>query len=154
MSINLTSAAFKDGEMIPQKYTCDGADVSPPLHWQGLPDGTRSLTLICDDPDAPMGAWVHWVLYNIPPDAAELPENVPTDRILDNGAKQGMNDFKRLGYGGPCPPGGTHRYFFKVYALDIEIGLEPGATKAELLKAMEGHVLDEGELMGRYSRQR
>ena len=152
MSIQLTSAAFKEGGMIPEKYTCDGEDISPPLQWSGIPDGTQSIALICDDPDAPMGTWVHWVLFNIPADTKELPENIPPDRILENGAKHGMSDFRRLGYGGPCPPGGTHRYFFKIYALDIEIGLEPGATKPELLNAMEGHILDEGQLMGKYSR--
>jgi len=152
MSIQLTSAAFKEGGMIPEKYTCDGTDISPPLQWSGIPDGTQSIALICDDPDAPMGTWVHWVLFNIPADTKELPENIPPDRILENGAKHGMSDFRRLGYGGPCPPGGTHRYFFKIYALDIEIGLEPGATKPELLNAMEGHILDEGQLMGKYSR--
>ncbi len=154
MSIQITSTAFEEGGTIPQKYTCDGEDVSPALQWSGIPDGTQSIALICDDPDAPMGTWVHWVLFNIPADTTELPENIPADRVLENGAKHGINDFKKLGYGGPCPPGGTHRYFFKLYALDIEIGLEPGATKEELLKAMEGHILDEGQLMGRYARDR
>jgi Raf kinase inhibitor-like YbhB/YbcL family protein len=152
MSIKLTSSAFEEGGMIPGKYTCDGENVSPALQWSGIPDGTQSNALICDDPDAPAGTWVHWVLFNIPTDITEFPENIPPDRILENGAKQGINNFRRLGYGGPCPPGGTHRYFFKIYALDIEIGLEPGATKAQLLKAMEGHILDEGQLMGRYKR--
>jgi Raf kinase inhibitor-like YbhB/YbcL family protein len=152
MSIQLTSGAFEQGGMIPQKYTCDGEDVSPAVQWSGIPDDTQSIALICDDPDAPAGTWVHWVLFNIPAGKTELPENIPGDRILENGAKHGMNDFRRLGYGGPRPPGGTHRYFFKIYALDIEIGLEPGATKTELLKAMEGHILDEGQLMGKYAR--
>lgn len=152
MSIQLTSTAFEEGGMIPPKYTCDGENTSPGLQWSGIPDDTQSIALICDDPDAPAGTWVHWVLFNIPGDITELVENVPAERVLENGAKQGMNDFRRLGYGGPRPPGGTHRYFFKIYALDIEIGLEPGATKAELLKAMEGHILEEGQLMGRYKR--
>jgi Raf kinase inhibitor-like YbhB/YbcL family protein len=152
MSIQLTSAAFEDGGMIPKKFTCDWEDASPPLKWSGIPKGTQSISLICDDPDAPAGTWVHWVLYNVPGDAMELPENMPSDIVLGNGAKQGMNDFRRLGYGGPCPPGGTHRYFFKIYALDIDIGLEPGATKAELLKAMKGHILGEGQLIGKYTR--
>jgi Raf kinase inhibitor-like YbhB/YbcL family protein len=152
MSIQLTSTTFEQGAMIPEKYTCDGEDISPPLNWSGIPDDTQRIALICDDPDAPMGTWVHWVLFNIPADTTGLPENIPSERVLENGAKHGINDFRKLSYGGPCPPGGTHRYFFKIYALNIEIGLEPGATKDELLKAMEGHILDEGQLMGRYAR--
>jgi Raf kinase inhibitor-like YbhB/YbcL family protein len=152
MSIQLMSAAFEDGAMIPKRFTCDSEDASPPLKWSGIPEGTRSISLICDDPDAPAGTWVHWVLYNMPGGLMGLPENVPSDRVLGNGAKHGMNDFRGLAYRGPCPPSGTHRYFFKIYALDIEIRLEPGATKAELLKAMEGHILGEGRLMGKYTR--
>lgn len=152
MSIQLSSTAFKDGDMIPKKFTCDSENVSPPLKWSGIPAGTQSISLICDDPDAPAGTWVHWVLYNVPGAVTGLPENVPSDRVLGNGAKQGMNDFRGLGYAGPCPPAGMHRYFFKIYALDIEIGLEPGATKAELLNAMKGHILGEGQLMGKFTR--
>ena len=137
---------------IPGKYTCDGMDISPPLTWTSGPEGTKTFALICDDPDAPRGTWVHWVLFNLPADIIELHENVPPERELENGAKQGMNDFRKIGYGGPCPPGGTHRYFFKFYALDTEINLEAGATKSELLKAMEDHILAEGQLMGRYER--
>lgn len=152
MNIKVESAVFKEGEMIPRKYTCDGADISPPLSWSGIPDGTKSIALISDDPDAPAGTWVHWVVYDLPPNAISLPEKVPSERVLSNGAKQGMTDFRRIGYGGPCPPGGTHRYFFKVYALDTILNLDPGATKKQLLKAMEGHILAEGELMGKYRR--
>jgi Raf kinase inhibitor-like YbhB/YbcL family protein len=152
MGIKIEGSAFKEGGMIPVKYTCDGEDVSPPLKWGDLPTGTRSIALISDDPDAPVGTWVHWVLYNLPPDVKALPENIPPKKTLENGAVHGTNDFKRLGYGGPCPPGGTHRYFFKIYALDKKIDLAPGATKAQLVNAMEGHILDSGQLMGKYKR--
>jgi Raf kinase inhibitor-like YbhB/YbcL family protein len=152
MAITITSTGFTDEDMIPRQYTCDGEDISPPLAWTGIPEGTKSLTLICDDPDAPVGTWVHWVLFNIPPSAKELGAKVPSKDTLDNGAKHGTNDFGKLGYGGPCPPGGTHRYYFKLYALDAEIPSEAGITKAQLLKEMEGHILAEGQLMGRYKR--
>ncbi len=152
MAIKITSPAFEEGGMIPKKYTCDGEDVSPPLVWTSVPIGTKSFALICDDPDAPMGTWVHWVLFNLPADTKELSENIPPQKILENGAKQGTNDFRKIGYGGPCPPSGTHRYYFKLYALDTEIDLEAGITKAQLLKAMEGHILAEGQLMGKYKR--
>jgi Raf kinase inhibitor-like YbhB/YbcL family protein len=152
MPITITSAAFTEGGMIPREYTCDGRDISPALAWTGTPEGTKSLAIICDDPDAPVGTWVHWVLFNIPATADELPQNMPPDKILEDGARHGINDFRKFGYGGPCPPGGTHRYYFKLYALDIELTKEPGITKDELLKAMEGHVLAEGQLMGRYKR--
>ncbi len=148
----VTSSAFEAGAMIPAKYTCDGDDVSPPLSWSRPPEGTRSLAVISDDPDAPVGVWVHWVLYNWPVDAGDLPEALPTDAELPNGARQGVSDFGRPGYGGPCPPSGTHRYFFKVYALDAMLDLPAGATKQQLLDAMEGHVLAQGDLMGRYKR--
>jgi Raf kinase inhibitor-like YbhB/YbcL family protein len=152
MDIKITSTAFAEGSMIPKRYTCDGEDVSPPLAWTGVPDGTKSLALICDDPDAPMGTWVHWVLFNIPADIKDLPTSVPPQKVIESGAKHGINDFRKFGYGGPCPPGGTHRYYFKLYALDTELELEPGITKAQLLKAMEGHILAQGQLMGRYKR--
>jgi Raf kinase inhibitor-like YbhB/YbcL family protein len=152
MAITITSTAFTEGSMIPRQYTCEGEDVSPPLVWTGVPVGTKSLALICDDPDAPMGTWVHWVLFNIPASIKELPAKIPPEKIIENSAKHGMNDFQKFGYGGPCPPGGTHRYYFKLYALDTEINLEAGITKAQLLKAMEGHILAEGQLMGRYKR--
>lgn len=150
--MKITSSAFSEGEMIPSKYTCDGKDISPPLAWDNPPDDTKSIALICDDPDAPMGTWVHWVLFNLPPDIQSLPEALPSDKIIKNGAIHGMNDFRRYGYGGPCPPGGTHRYYFKLYALDSIMELKPGITKVQLIKAMQGHVLDECELMGKYSR--
>lgn len=152
MEIKITSTAFEEGGMIPAKYTCDEEDVSPPLAWDSEPEGTKTLALICDDPDAPMGTWVHWVLFNLPSDMNELPENILPERELDSGARQGMNDFGRIGYGGPCPPGGTHRYYFKLYALDSVLDLEAGAKKPQLLEAMEGHILAEGQLMGKYSR--
>jgi Raf kinase inhibitor-like YbhB/YbcL family protein len=154
MTINITSTAFEEGGMMPKQYTCDGQDVSPPLAWTSVPDGTQSLALICDDPDAPMGTWVHWVLFNLPAEVKELSEHVPPKKTLENGAKQGKNDFRKIGYGGPCPPGGTHRYYFKLYALDTVLHANPGIAKQELLNAMEGHILAEGQLMGKYTRQR
>jgi hypothetical protein len=152
MTITITSSAFTDGGIIPREYTCDGSDISPPLAWSGVPECTKSLALICDDPDAPGGTWVHWVLFNIPPTANELPRNIPPDKTLNNAAKHGINDFRKYGYGGPCPPGGTHRYYFKIYALDSELAKKPGLTKAELFKAMAGRILAEGKLMGTYKR--
>ena len=153
MDIKVTSSAFAEGGLIPSKYTCDGSDVSPPLQWDSLPEGTGSIAMISDDPDAPMGTWVHWVIFGLPADTKELKENIPPDNTLPNGAKQGTNDFGRIGYGGPCPPGGTHRYFFKIYALDTELDLAAGATKNDLLNAMEGHILGQGQLIGKYKRQ-
>jgi Raf kinase inhibitor-like YbhB/YbcL family protein len=152
MEIKITSSAFEEGGMIPKRYTCDGEDVSPPLAWTAVPHGTKSLALICDDPDAPMGTWVHWVLFNIPADTGQFPANLPTDKVLESGARHGVNDFRKSGYGGPCPPSGTHRYYFKLYALDTQLDLGPGATKAQLMDAMEGHILAQGQLMGRYKR--
>lgn len=154
MSIQLTSTAFADGHAIPSKYTCDGSDVSPALTWSNAPAGTKSFALIADDPDAPVGTWVHWVVYDLSADTSSLPENVAKSQYIPGNAKQGLNDFKRLGYGGPCPPHGKpHRYFFKLYALDTMLDLKPGVTKKDLLKAMEGHVLAEGQLMGMYQRK-
>jgi Raf kinase inhibitor-like YbhB/YbcL family protein len=153
MDIKITSSAFENEGLIPPKYTCDGADISPPLQWEGVPEATKSIALISDDPDAPMGTWVHWVLFNLPADTKELAENIPPDETLPNGARQGMSDFRRIGYGGPCPPSGTHRYFFKIYALDTELDLAPGADKSDLLEAMEGHTLGQGQLIGKYKRQ-
>jgi Raf kinase inhibitor-like YbhB/YbcL family protein len=150
--MKLTSTAFEDGGMIPKKYTCDGDDVSPPLSWEGVPAHSKELALICDDPDAPMGTWVHWVIYNISPQLKGFGENISHEKKLPNGAVQGINDFRRIGYGGPCPPGGTHRYFFRLYALDISLDLDPGASKAQLLKAMQGHILEETRMYGKYKR--
>jgi len=153
MEIKVTSTAFANGGMIPSEYTCDGDDISPPLEWEGVPEGTESIAVIADDPDAPRGTWVHWVLYNLPPETRGLEENVPVTAELDNGAKQGITDSARVGYGGPCPPSGTHRYFFRVYALDTVIDSGGSLDKARLLKAMEGHILAKGELMGKYRRR-
>jgi Raf kinase inhibitor-like YbhB/YbcL family protein len=151
-NMEIKSSAFKSGARIPAKHTCDGVDVSPSLEWSKLPVGTKNLALICDDPDAPMGTWVHWVIYDIPGSSAGLQEKLPPLKELANGTKQGMNDFRAIGYGGPCPPSGEHRYFFRLYALDGPTGLKPGATKAQLLAAMKGHILAEAELMVRYKR--
>lgn len=152
MDIKLTSTAFQDSGMIPTKYTCDGANVSPPLEWSGAPQTTKSLALICDDPDAPAKTWVHWVVFDLPASRTSLPENVPPQETIAGGGKQGTTDFKKVGYGGPCPPSGTHRYFFKIYALDKELNLDSRTTKSELLEAMKDHVLAQGELMGKYKR--
>lgn len=147
MPIQVTSSAFKDGETIPTKYTCDGANISPPLAWSTVPNGTLSLALIADDPDAPVGNWVHWVLYNIPAGQTALSEGV------QNTGVQGTNSFRQTGYGGPCPPKGKpHRYFFKLYALDSPVNLKSSPSKADLEKAMQGHILAQGQLMGRYGR--
>ncbi|MDH4201922.1 MAG: YbhB/YbcL family Raf kinase inhibitor-like protein [Phycisphaerae bacterium] len=154
MDLTVTSTAFEDGQMIPSKYTADGQDISPPLAWQGAPDGTKSIALINDDPDAPMGTWVHWLVWNIPPDATGLDEDTPPDAELADGSRQGTADFGRTGYGGPAPPSGVHRYFFKVYALDTMLDLPAGATKPQLEKAMAGHILAQGQLMGRYTREK
>ena len=150
--MEIKSSAFDEGAFITRKYTCDGNNISPPFEWSLIPDGTKAFALICDDPDAPMGTWVHWVLFNLPGNINELSENIPPWEVLENGAKQGKNDFRKIGYGGPCPPGGTHRYYFKIYALDEELDVDTGISKKELLKAMEGRILAEGQLMGRYKR--
>ena len=153
MEIKVTSPAFAEGEMIPAEYTADGRNISPPLEWSDAPEGTKSIALINDDPDAPMGTWVHWVVYNLPADVTSLEENVLPEETLSNGAMQGTTDFGRIGYGGPAPPSGTHRYFFKVYALDTMLDLAAGATKGRVESAMAGHVLAEGQLMGKYKRR-
>lgn len=150
--MKLKSSAFENGELIPRQYSCDGDDISPALSWENAPEETNSLALIVDDPDAPMGTWVHWVIFNIPPEVTSIKEKVPREKELENGAVQGTNDFKKIGYGGPCPPGGTHRYFFKLYALDTTLTLKQGSSKDQLLEAMESHVLAEAELMGKYQR--
>ncbi len=151
--MELKSPAFGNGEKIPQKYTGDGADVSPPLEWTDPPAGTLSFALICDDPDAPKKTWTHWVIANIPADRRSLEEGVPANRALPSGAVQGQNDFGKIGYGGPAPPKGKpHRYFFRLYALNEHMLGKAGATKDELLKAMEGHILGEAQWMGTYQR--
>lgn len=152
MSLTLSSSAFTDGAAIPALYTCEGNDTSPPLAWTDPPAGTRSLALISDDPDAPGKTWVHWVLYNLPPSARMLPAGVPTTQELPDGARQGVTDFGRTGYGGPCPPSGTHRYYFKLYALDTMLALSSEATKAQVESAMKGRILAQTQLMGTYRR--
>jgi hypothetical protein len=158
MAITVTSEAFKAKAAIPKKHTGEGADTSPPLAWSGVPAGTKELALICDDPDAPVAEpWVHWVIYGIPPDAKGLPEGVPTQETLQEpqGARQGLNDFRKAGYGGPMPPPrhGTHHYYFRLYALDSGLNLPPRQTKKKLLEAMKGHILAQGELVGTYERK-
>ncbi len=151
--MDLKSSAFEAGGMIPPTYTCDGSDLSPPLSWSAVPAKAKSLALIADDPDAPRGTWVHWVAWNIPATVHDLPEGVPKRDTLPNGMKQGTTDFRSIGYGGPCPPSGTHRYFFKLYALDATLNLLPSTTKKDLETAMQGHVLAQSELMGKYARK-
>jgi len=149
----ITSPAFESGETIPKKYTCDGIDVSPPLSWSGFPVGTKSFVLIVEDPDAPGGVFTHWIVYNISSEIASLPEDVEKVERLDNGILQGINNFGRIGYNGPCPPHGSkHRYYFRIYALDCDINLRPGATSDDILKAIEGHVIGEAELLAYYGR--
>ncbi|HYR77259.1 MAG TPA: YbhB/YbcL family Raf kinase inhibitor-like protein [Pyrinomonadaceae bacterium] len=150
--IKLTSSAFKEGQPIPATYTCKGVNISPPLEWSGVPKTARTIAIIADDPDAPSGTWVHWVLYNLPADNIGIVENLPPTESLKAGGFQGKNDFGKIGYGGPCPPSGTHRYFFKILALDGELPLKAGATKTEVEKAMAGHVVAQGQLMGRFGR--
>ena len=152
-AFEIKSSSFENGQRIPALYTCSGKDMSPPLTWADVPQGTKSLLLICDDPDAPAGTWVHWVIYAIPPETKGFEENVPPRKTLSNHSMQGRNDFQRIGYGGPCPPPGLpHRYFFKLYALDATLEAEPGLTKSQVLKAMEGHILGKTELMGKFGR--
>jgi len=152
MALQITSSAFSEGGMIPKQFTCEGPDVSPQLSWSGAPAGTQSLALIMDDPDAPVGTWVHWILYNLPATTKELPEGVAKQDQAAGGL-QGRNDFKKTGYGGPCPPAGKpHRYFFKLYALDGKLDLQAGAGKPDVERAMNGHILAQGQLMGKYKR--
>jgi hypothetical protein len=147
----IKSSAFKENENIPSKFTCDGENVSPELSWSDSLEGTKTFALIVDDPDAPSGTFVHWVVYNLPSNVTSLPEGISD---LPSGAKQGTNHFGDNNYGGPCPPSGIHRYYFKLYALDNEVQLKPGAGKKDLLKAMEGHILAEAQLMGKYEREK
>ncbi|MEE8360084.1 MAG: YbhB/YbcL family Raf kinase inhibitor-like protein [Candidatus Omnitrophota bacterium] len=153
MALELKSPDFKNGAPIPAKYTCKGKDISPPLVWSDIPEGAKSIALICDDPDAPSMTWVHWVVYNIPTDTKGFQEGLPKDPELPDGTLQGITDFRTIGYGGPCPPpGGPHRYYFKLYVLDRVLVLGSGATKKMLLDAMKGHVLEETQLMGTFKR--
>lgn len=147
----IKSSVFDEDGLIPSKYTCDEQDISPPLEWENVPSGTKSFALICDDPDAPGGIWVHWVVYNIPSNVFQLEEDIKPDQ--GDTLLQGSNSWSRTGYGGPCPPKGTHRYFFKLYALNDVLPLKPGMTKKELLQSMKGHILAEAQLMGKYRRQ-
>ncbi len=153
----LTSSNFQHNQPIPAKHSCEGQDLSPTLKWDGVPSATKSFALICDDPDAPVGSWVHWVIYGIPANTTELPESVAkTDTVAAQGnAKQGMNDFGRVGYGGPCPPRGhgAHHYHFRLYALDTELSLPTRATRRQLESAMKGHILAQAELVGTYERK-
>lgn len=153
MAFTLTSSAFSSGGEIPPQYTCKGADMSPALQWSGAPAKAASFALIMDDPDAPAGIWVHWVLWDLPASAHSLPEGVPTREQLDNGSRQGNNSFKKIGYNGPCPPGGaTHRYYFRLYALDTKLDLGGKAARNDLDAAMKGHVLAQTEYMGTFHR--
>lgn len=149
----MESAAFKEGAGIPVRFTCEGEDISPGLAWSGTPAATRSFVLIVEDPDAPGGVWTHWVVYNLPAQTKAMDENQPKEAQLPNGGLQGSSSFGRVGYGGPCPPPGpAHRYFFKLYALDTVLPLEPGAGKQQVIDAMKGHVLGQAQLMGRFKR--
>ncbi|HLI63808.1 MAG TPA: YbhB/YbcL family Raf kinase inhibitor-like protein [Terriglobales bacterium] len=151
MAFTLTSPAFAAGAEIPPQYTCKGADISPALEWSGAPAHTVSFALIMDDPDAPAGTWVHWVVWNMPASVHSLPAGVPKHERLSDGTQQGRNSFRKTGYGGPCPPGGaTHRYFFRLYALDSKLNLAAGADRAQLDEAMQGHVLAQTEYMGTF----
>ncbi len=153
MTFTLESKAFGHGGDIPRKFTCEGNDISPALSWSEPPAGTKSLALITDDPDAPAGTWVHWVFYDLEPQLRELPEGIAKAEEVPGVGKQGLNDFRKVGYGGPCPPPGKpHRYFFKLYALDSKLGLRARATKQDVEKAIQGHVLGQAELVGRYKR--
>ena len=151
VALQLKSSVFSNGGAIPPKFTCDGPDVSPALSWNDPPPGTKAFALIMDDPDAPAGTWVHWVLYDLPAGVKQLPEGGPKAKDLEIGARQGSNDFQRIGYSGPCPPrGATHRYSFRLYALDQPTQLHAGAAKGDLERAMKGHILAQSELIGRF----
>jgi len=153
--LKLKSSLFKEGGSVPQKFTCDGKDISPALQWSGAPNATKTLALIMDDPDAPAGTWVHWVIYNIPGNQKKLPEGIPTKEKLSNGTRQASNDFRKAGYGGPCPPEGkSHHYFFKLYALDTMLDLPSMASKSQLEASMESHILGQTQLMGTYQRKK
>jgi Raf kinase inhibitor-like YbhB/YbcL family protein len=150
--VEIHSTSFENGAFIPVKYTCDGDNISPELHWTNIPESTQSFVIICDDPDAPKGVWQHWSVYDIPIEITKLDEALPKTKVLSNGIKQGLTSFKTFGYGGPCPPQGVHRYYFKLYALDIKINELPGISKDTLLARMKNHVLDKAEIMGLYKR--
>ena len=151
--IIVTSTAFEHNGKIPAKYTCQGEEISPPIQWTDIPEGTKSIALISDDPDAPMGTWVHWVIYNIPPSMTGLKEDIPKTDMLEDSIKQGLNSGRGIGYQGPCPPSGEHRYYFKVYALDAEPELDYGVSKQTLLNEMEEHIIGYGEIIGLYEKE-
>jgi Raf kinase inhibitor-like YbhB/YbcL family protein len=153
MALAMKATAFAKGGEIPKRHTCDGADLSPALSWNGVSPAALSLALIVDDPDAPRGTWTHWLIWNIPAHLTALPEGVPAQEVLENGARQGRNDFDRIGYGGPCPPPGkAHRYFFKLYALNTSLDLKAGAGRQELERALKGHIVSQAEWMGTHRR--
>ncbi|MFC1668480.1 YbhB/YbcL family Raf kinase inhibitor-like protein [Chlamydiota bacterium] len=153
VAFEITSQAFTNGEPIPQEHTCSGENISPELSWKNPPNGTKTYVLICDDPDAPVGNWVHWVVYNIPQEATRLPQKTPSSQRLSDGTLQGINDFRKVGYDGPCPPPGSpHRYFFRLYALDTELAIGPGYSKSDLLDVIKDHLLEKAELVGTFSR--
>lgn len=154
MAINVTTPRFEYGKAIPVKFTCDGDDVSPVIRWDNLPKDTASVVLLMEDPDAPMGTFTHWIVYNLPPDSTGMEEIIPKQKTLNNGGFQGRNDFGKYGYGGPCPPEGeTHRYYFRVYALKKKLKQEDGANRDALLDAIKDKVIDSGEYMGTYKRK-
>ena len=153
MDFKIASTSFRNGDLIPAKYTCDGVNISPPLNWQAHPQGAKTFALINDDPDAPAGDWVHWIVYNIPAGTAELKEAASSKKLLPAGSMEGKNDFGKSAYGGPCPPSGTHRYFFKLNALDTALSFQGNPNKKMLLDAMKGHILAQATLIGKYKRQ-
>ncbi len=152
MTIKITSPTFNEGEHIPIRFSCNDVNVSPPLDFEDIPETTVSIALILEDPDAPGGLFTHWIIFNLPADTKNLPEHIMGRELMDDGSKHGLNSFGLVGYGGPCPPKGTHRYFFKIYALDEKLDLPPLIRRDEILDAMEGHILDKGELMGVFTR--
>jgi len=152
-ALSLKVSGFNPGEFIPVQYTCSGEDISPEISWQDIPQGSKSLVLICEDPDAPMGVWTHWIIYNIPPEIMSLKQKFPKLIKTDKGILQGVNDFGKVGYNGPCPPPGMpHHYHFKLYALDIILSLPPGARRKDLLEAIQGHILAQADYIGLYQR--
>jgi Raf kinase inhibitor-like YbhB/YbcL family protein len=151
VGFELKSSAFDNGGHIPEDFTCDGTGQSPPLEWEGAPPGTKAFALIADDPDAPGGTWTHWLLFNVPGSATALQAAVSSDRDLKDGSKQGKNDFQNIGYGGPCPPGGTHRYYFRLFALNDQLSLKSGASRPQLETALKGHVIGQAQVMGTYT---
>ena len=154
MAFKITSPEFGEGQPIPRKFTCDAEDISPPIQWEDAPAGTVSFSLIVNDPDAPAGDWVHWVLYNLPAGTHQLAEGIPAEKSLPVGTLQGRNSWHQVRYGGPCPPSGIHHYYFRLYALDCEMKMEGGAERQDVRSAMQGHILAEAQLMGIYSRNR